>query len=293
MTDSERARLKAEYGDVGKPVRVSAPSRWEAVLLGVLTPGLGHFYAGDLRRGLGWWSAILAWIFATAWLGLWDRFWGLLVALAVALGILLASLIDAALVAVRRYGRERQPYQRWEDYVGYVLFAALVVTPLYLWVLPVQTFAIPSESMMPALVPGDRVMARKIFGSTDETDRGATVIVRDEESETFYVYRVVGLPGETIEIRGRTVFVDGEPIDDPWGWSAGSGAAAPPAMREHLDDFGPERVPGDAVFVLGDNRDRSVDSRMRGPIPLDTLHARPLYVYWSSNDRSRIGRRVE
>lgn len=292
MTDSERARLAAEYGDVGKPVRVSAPSRWVAALLGLLTPGLGHVYAGDLRRGLGWWGAMIAWVFASAWLGLWDRFWGMLLAVAIALGVLLASLIDAALVAVPRHGRERRRYQRWWVYVGYVLFAGLVVTPLVRSVLPVQTFAIPTESMVPALMPGDHLMARKLFGSTDEIVRGEIVIFEDEPPMHFYVCRIVGLPGETIEIRGGTVFVDGEPIDDPWG-SAGSGAAAPPAMRAHFDDFGPERVPGDSVFVLGDNRYRAVDSRMRGPIPVDASHARPLYIYWNPDDRSRIGRRVE
>lgn len=296
MTDSERARLAAEYGDVGKPERVSAPSWVEAVLLGLVATGLGHAHAGDLRRGLVWWSAILTWIFGSAWLGLWNTFPGLLVGFGVGLGLWVASLVDAARLAVRRRrrgGTERKPYQRWWVYGAYFLFS-VSIAPLFLAIVPVQSFEVPTGSMTPALVPGDHLMAHKVYGGAEVLERGRIVIFRNEEAGGYLVSRLLGLPGETIELVGGVVEIDGEPIDDPWRRSTGSAASVlPPMMRARLDDFGPLRIPDDAVFVMGDDRDRSLDSRMRGPVPVDAIHAFPLYLYWSSEDRDRIGRRVE
>jgi signal peptidase I len=279
-----------------RSARVSAPSRWAAALLGLLATGLGHVYVGHLNRGLAWWSVILTFTFGTTWLGLWDRFSGLLVGLGDALAIHGASAIDAARIAVRRRRQgfvEPEPYQRWWVYCAYVLFS-LMITPLFQGIVPLQTFAIPSENMVPTLAPGDEMVVRKVTGELEGVERGRVVVLRYEAGGTYVVSRILGLPGETIHLRGGVVHVDGAPIDDPWARGAASAASAGPSIwMERLENVDPVRIPDDAVFVMGDDRDRSLDSRMRGPVPVDAIHAFPLYVYWSSEDRDRIGRRVE
>ena len=105
------------------------------------------------------------------------------------------------------------------------------------------------------------------------------------------VKRIAALPGQEIEIVDKQLFVDGQrAVDDKAVFrdhavrGAGSGLAA-------RDNFGPYRVPADSIFVLGDNRDQSYDSRFFGPVRLEAITGEVLYVYWSS-DLKRIGRNV-
>jgi signal peptidase I len=109
----------------------------------------------------------------------------------------------------------------------------------------------------------------------------------------MFIKRVIALPGETIEIRDKRVSIDGEPIDDPWATHSDdrtySDSRFYPEMVRRRDQFGPLVVPDGTVFLLGDNRDNSNDSRYHGPIDRSLLVSRPLYLYWSS-DSSRIGR---
>lgn len=148
--------------------------------------------------------------------------------------------------------------------------------------------------MEPAIRVGDRLMADMRAWNRREPRRGDLVIYRvPGRAETFNLTRVVGLPGESIEIRDKQVHVDGEPIEDPWATHSDSrtypdSPLYPPMVRAR-DQFGPLVVPEGELFLLGDNRDNSNDSRFRGPIDRSLLVGRPLYVYWSP-DRDRIGR---
>jgi signal peptidase I len=97
---------------------------------------------------------------------------------------------------------------------------------------------------------------------------------------------VIGLPGDTVEIRSKQVYIDGEPLDEPYVHFM-----SPPISRDHpeyglrgearRDDFGPEKIPEGQLFVLGDNRDNSRDSRFWGFLPMDQVKGRALLVYWS------------
>jgi signal peptidase I len=109
--------------------------------------------------------------------------------------------------------------------------------------------------------------------------------------------RIVGLPGEELDIRDKVVFIDGAPLDeeayarfvDPTVYPD---SPSLPGLARLRDQTGPIVIPEGTVFVLGDNRDQSFDSRVLGPVPISYLRGRPLYVYWN-RDLSRIGRRIE
>lgn len=165
----------------------------------------------------------------------------------------------------------------------------------------IQAFYIPSGSMEPTLVPGDRVLVNKVLF---EADRGDIVVFENPNSgeqpdrgiiEGFlhwlseglgfarpededFIKRVVGLPGETVEIRRHTVYVDGKALDEPY--------LTRDAVRS-MSDYGPKTVPPDALFVLGDNRGASSDSRFSlGFVPLDKVVGEAFVTIWPP---SRIG----
>jgi len=174
-----------------------------------------------------------------------------------------------------------------------VVQVALGFLPIRSW-LPVRAFRVPSGSMEPAIQVGDHLIADMRVWTLREPQRGDLAIYRSpERPATFIVSRVIGLPGERIELRDKRVQIDGEPIDDPWATPLDgrtySDSRFYPEMMRRRDQFGPLVVPEGTLFLLGDNRDNSNDSRFQGPIDRSLLVGRPLYLYWS-RDRERIGR---
>jgi signal peptidase I len=157
----------------------------------------------------------------------------------------------------------------------------------------VQPFWIPSESMLPTIEVNDRVMVNKLAYRLGEPERGDIVVFRDprapelEESlpeavirsvleavgvrtrgRDDLIKRVIGLPGETVEIRGNQVLIDGEPLDEPY------------LHEVDMPDEGPFQVGEDQVFLMGDNRNSSFDSRRFGPVPLDQVIGEAFLTIW-------------
>jgi len=123
-------------------------------------------------------------------------------------------------------------------------------------------------SMQPNLYRGDRVMTEKVSYRFAAPRRGDVVIVHRPAPEKSLIKRVVALSGEVVEVRQGHVWIDGEAIEEPWVTYFGG------------PDYGPARVPADHVFVLGDNRPNSRDSREIGPVPLSAVRGHAVFVYW-------------
>ena len=157
----------------------------------------------------------------------------------------------------------------------------------------IQPFWIPSESMLPTIEVNDRVMVNKLAFKLGEPIRGDIVVFEDpngaEINESIpeavirsvleavgvrtrgaddLIKRVIGLPGETILIEGNQVFVDGVPLDEPY------------LSDVNMGDDGPFEVGLDEVFVMGDNRDFSFDSRGFGPVRMEDLIGRAFITIW-------------
>ena len=133
----------------------------------------------------------------------------------------------------------------------------------------VRIYSIPSESMAPALLPGDHILATP-YGTT-EPARGDVVIFR--RADELLVKRIVATPGDLIETRAGRVFIGGHLIAEPYVRDpAASGAIAP------------QIIPGNCYFVMGDNRGDSFDSRAWGVVPRETIASRVWLVLWSSGD---------
>jgi len=169
----------------------------------------------------------------------------------------------------------------------------------------VQAYKIPSGSMEPTLLVGDHIIVNKLaygfrlpdsfFGLTplaDEIPWGhylfktgqvhhgdVVVFVYPQDPTKDFIKRVIGLPGDTIEIRDSVVYLNGQPADDP---HAHFEVAA--ADREHGNprDFRPpQTIPPGEFFMMGDNRDRSYDSRFWGFVDHDEIEGRAMFIYWS------------
>jgi signal peptidase I len=179
-----------------------------------------------------------------------------------------------------------------------------VVLALFMRTFVVQAFKIPTGSMEPNLLIGDHLLVNKfVFAPTlsraerallptADIRRGDIVVFKyPEDPERDFIKRVIGLPGETIELRQRRILIDGRPIDEPYAHYL-SGAAGPAAGETTSDDvrerYGPVVVPPGSVFVMGDNRDNSQDSRYWGFLPKEHIKGKALMIYWSF-DSSRGG----
>jgi signal peptidase I len=123
-------------------------------------------------------------------------------------------------------------------------------------------------SMQPNLYAGYRVMTEKISYYLHAPRRGDIVVVERPGNEGNLIKRVMGLPGETIEIRDGHTYINGEPVEEPWIVNFGG------------RDTATTRIPEGHVYIIGDNRPVSRDSREIGPVEIDTIIGRAWFVYW-------------
>lgn len=162
----------------------------------------------------------------------------------------------------------------WVIVIAVALLVAFLVRGFVL-----AHFVVDGSSMAPTLESGDRVFVNKLSYRLHDPNRGDVVVLHQISgaSERDLIKRVIGLPGEEIEMRSCQVFIDGaaltEPYLDPATNSGGCGG-----------DFEPVPIPPGSVFVMGDNRGGSQDSRQLGPIDHDDLVGRAFVVFWPSSD---------
>ena len=170
-----------------------------------------------------------------------------------------------------------------------------VIMALFIRTFVVQAFKIPTGSMEPNLLIGDHLLVNKfVFGPgsferailpTRDIRRGDVVVFKyPEDPERDFIKRVIGLPGETLELKGRRIHINGTPIDEPYAHylPRPSGDGVHESTSDDVRDaYGPVVVPPNAYFVMGDNRDNSQDSRYWGFLPRDLVKGRALFIYWS------------
>ena len=171
-----------------------------------------------------------------------------------------------------------------------------VILALFIRTFVVQAFKIPTGSMEENLLIGDHLLVNKfVFGPTASAAEKAVLPIADikrgdvlvfkypVEPERDFIKRVIGLPGETVEVKERKVYIDGAVVDD-----SHAHYLLPATSDYHevtsfdvRERYGPVMVPPNQYFVMGDNRDNSQDSRYWGFLPRDLVKGRALVIYWS------------
>jgi signal peptidase I len=148
-------------------------------------------------------------------------------------------------------------------------------------------FQISNEAMVPAVLPGDHVIAHRAAYHAAEPQRGDVVAYRyPDENGKLFLHRVIGVPGDRIEIRDQVVSVNGEALTEDYVQHTDRSSMA----GNVRDNLGPVTVPPDAYFALGDNREESLDSRFLGPISKEHLLGQALFIYWSVDPGTRTPR---
>lgn len=170
--------------------------------------------------------------------------------------------------------------------------AVAVVLALFIRTFIVQAFKIPSDSMQPTLQIGDHILVNKFIYGVKLPFAGATIIpIADpergdiivfkfpEDPEKDFIKRVVAVAGDTVEMRDKRVFVNGEL--QPHDYAVYTDPRILPGQLQPRDNFGPIAVPEETVFVMGDNRDHSYDSRFWGFVDLEDVKGKAFIIYWS------------
>ena len=172
-----------------------------------------------------------------------------------------------------------------------------ILLALFIRTFVVQAFKIPSGSMKETLLIGDHILVNKfIYGvklpyidktiiNIKEPKREDIVVFRYPEDPSLdFIKRVVGVAGDVVEIRDKQVYVNGERIERDYAMYTQPHSL--PASFSRRDNFGPVTVPPNSLFVLGDNRDNSKDSRFWGFVDLSAVRGKAFMIYWSWNKRN-------
>ena len=137
-------------------------------------------------------------------------------------------------------------------------------------------FHIPTESMVPTLMVKDRLLVNKFIYRFTEPERGDIALFENQQGgKDPLIKRVVGLPGETLELRDGKVYVDGDPLEEPYLERDPCKPGYPKTCS-----FGPVTVPRNHYFMMGDNRTNSLDSRFFGPVPEEDVVGEALVRFW-------------
>jgi signal peptidase I len=287
----------------------SSPARWLGVLAALLIPipmGVGLYVLGRQRRFIVWMTIGLAAVafFLGAALSAHGKL--CLLAMAVLVATWLAAALDALLARAApsfpRFG------QALAVAVGSFVASRVVAAALRLWV--IVAFQIPSGAMSPSLIVGDHVFVRRTHTAFEPGD--AIAFKYPLDPTTDYLKRVVAVAGDVVEMRGDVVSVNGRdlpqqavdercpPPDDQAGCKVlreRDGRRSYLIMLTDSDarDFPPTTVPPGKVFVLGDNRHNSSDSRVWGFVPLENIKGVVSFIWWSrasqhtGRPRDRLG----
>jgi len=177
--------------------------------------------------------------------------------------------------------------------------AIAVLLALFIRTFVVQAFKIPSGSMRPTLIEGDHILVNKfIYGvkipllrktviPVKEPKRGDIIVfIYPKDKSKDFIKRVMGLPGEKIEVVGRNIYINGKALNDEYGYYENPGESwGNPAGK---CAFCSVTVPDDHYFVMGDNRENSQDSRYWGFVPFESIKGKAFIIYWSGRNWRRL-----
>ena len=176
------------------------------------------------------------------------------------------------------------------EFIEAILTALLIAAFIISFV--VQAFKIPSGSMIPTLLVGDHLFVNKfIYGVkipffrttiipiTDPKRGDVVVFIYPQDRSKDFIKRVIGTAGDKIEMKNKKLFINDQAYNDPYG--VYNDSQIYPAEAQPRDNFGPVTVPANSLFVMGDNRDHSLDSRFWGFVDLKDVQGKAFILYWS------------
>jgi len=185
-----------------------------------------------------------------------------------------------------------KPKTKTKEYIESIIIAILIA--LFIRTFIICAYKIPSRSMVPTLLVGDHILVSKfIYGvkipllrttiiPVREPKRGEIIVfIYPHDRSKDFIKRVIGVAGDKIEIKNKKIFINGKEYSDSYGIY--SDTMIYPSTMQPRDNFGPVTVPEKSLFVMGDNRDESLDSRFWGFVDLKDVEGKAFIIYWSWN----------
>jgi signal peptidase I len=188
------------------------------------------------------------------------------------------------------------PREYFESLVIAVILAVFVRTFVF------QAFKIPTGSMEKGLLVGDHLIVNKMINAPAlsglerailprrDIRRGDVIVFKyPAEPERDFIKRVIGLPGDRLELRRKTVYINGQPLAEPYvQFLEAPSTDGPERVGDLRESYGPVTVPDGQYFMMGDNRDNSQDSRYWGFLPESYVKGRALFIYFSFEDNASL-----
>lgn len=281
---------------------------WAAGLLSYLVPGLGQIYNGQVTKGLLFYCLYSLWgsiVFISALKTMKRAFSGfhvflLFFSLLISFAAFIFIITDAIISAKKQKKiYQLKKYNQWHIYLLAIFISLSVSLSLKITIRSIilKPYRIPTASMSPTLLPGDYIMSNKLFFCKHNPECGDMAVFTNPANEKMeWIKRIIGLPDDTLEIRNKIVFINSSPLDEPY--TAFINSKNLPEDEDKMDNFGPVVIPENQYFMLGDNRDNSLDSRHFGPVERYRLTGKPTLIYLSLQKQfpflrlNRIGKRL-
>jgi len=164
-----------------------------------------------------------------------------------------------------------EEFSPWKEYLKAAVIALALA--LFIRAFIVQAYKIPSGSMLQTLQIGDHLLVNKLVYLFNNPERGDIIVFKyPRDPKRDFVKRVIGLPGETLKLAHNTIYINGKPLVEPY---------AIYQDRYAPSSFGPVTVPPGHLFMMGDNRDNSQDSRVWGPLDINKIRGKAFIIHWS------------
>lgn len=263
---------------------------WIAAISTLASRGLGHLYVGEPARGIAWFviEKILVVVFAVLVIVVEPSAMFYSLAILGSIAYTIFCVVDATRIAKTKSEHyELAKYNRWFVYLGYFVVMSLLITSLLSTAIKsniVEAFKIPTGTMMPTLLVGDHLLADNHIYKTSNPKRGDIIIFPyPEDPKRNFIKRLVAIEGDVIELKDGRLFLNGEEQAETYVNKIDGDSV-------NFDgNYGPVAVPSGMLFFLGDNRENSLDSRVFGFVPQNSIKGKAISLYWSwDNDGLKV-----
>ena len=257
---------------------------WVAGLLSLIQPGLGQVYNGEIRKASFIYLLPFILIPGIRIMCLHSEFIRFfLISSALLIPAYYIFVFIDAIRTARRHSNQYSPkkYNKAIAYLGIGLLVVILSNSLLEVVKHnvIQAFKFPSGSMEPTLLNGDHILVDRSKSARNPHKGDLIVFEYPEDPSKDFVKRVVAVEGDTVEVRNKVLYVNGKAMTEPY--TAHKETDTIPADQNPRDFFGPQVIPASSYFVMGDNRDRSYDSRFWGAVSKDKVKGTVKSIYWS------------